>query len=102
MKDLLKYLPYILPTRTISSTDKKLEITSRYFRLAYNDLILSLLWHINILPQSAKYIKKSCLKDVINQVTFFIHNYCDGEYFSAIEQLKTYKQKLHAANSFSR
>ncbi len=81
INDLLKYLPHILPTRNSTDTDKALEITANYFKLKYGDLVLSLLWHVGALPQSAKYVKKICLKDVIEQVTVFIKKYNDSDSF---------------------
>lgn len=81
INDFLKYLPYILPTRTPITSDKVLEITSRHFKIMYGNTILELLWHIGALTQSEKYVKKARLKDIVKQITDLIEYSSNSNHF---------------------
>ena len=102
--DLLKYLPYILPTKCTTTTDKSIITTSQHFKSLYGDLILKLLWRIGAIPKSIKYVKKANLKNIVNQVRTLIDLQRKGCYVwnqnGVLKVMPTQKMKPNGFSSY--
>lgn len=106
MDDLLKYLPYILPTKCTLTTDKKIIATSQHFKLLYGDLILKLLWHIGAIPKPIEYVKKADLENIVDQVRTLISLQRKGCYIwkqdGMLKVMPTQKIKSNGLSSYTK
>ena len=104
MDDLLTYLPYILPTKCTLTTDKNIIVASQHFKSLYGDLILKLLWHIDAIPKSINYVKKSALKTIVDQVRTLIELQSKGCYIwkqeGLLKIMPTQKMKSNGFKSY--